>query len=588
MAFNLFSSSSLLVFTHDNFILRGALVHKGKDKKVEVIAEAQSMELNPDHALLEILDELRHIQKRLPKKAVMASAAMVSAVVELPVDPKKPKPKKQMQVLVRQELVEDLGVYNDQWTLGAVAVGRGYMTTEQRLDVVHKIAEKRAEGSGGRAPRFGDIAIGEKYMTTLQHEDCLDIQEQLAEPDDDLICDWKPFTQEVEEGKEAHYWFCTGMGRFYRNHWARAFKTEGIKLAGFVPLAGLPSGALGRELKDSTSILFLELLREQVSCFRMGKDELGRKAVTSLRVESRSNGELDQDMLADMCLEHVDDKLSKVMLSVPFDHDDDGDGDGDDRDEIRSALETRLDREVVSLAADKGFNGNTAFLAKLGANLLDPKVGAGAFMLQVPAADPAPPVHKNPSFLRFAIPALLFSVMGVNEAYTRFDTKKMKDELHALKNNTTQTTQLNAAASAAASEAKRLNEEISVRKRSLKGLNKEIGRLQKIYDRSSMPIEVFQILGRTVRNDVMLEKFIEPRRSKTPGFHLHAWALDDASAQSFVDALGRNLLDIDYEVVRPQVFSEKNRYGERGFGVDLWVVPSPKVVVISKGKGVKR
>jgi len=256
----LFSSASLLVFTHDNFILRGALVQKGKGKKVEVIAEAQSMELNPDHALLEILDELRHIQKRLPKKAVMASAAMVSAVVELPVDPKKPKPKKQMHELVRWELVEESGVYNDQWTLGAVAVGRGYMTTEQRLEVVRKIAAKRAESSGGRAPRFGDIAIAEKFLSTIQHEACLDIQEQLAEPDDDLICDWKPFTQELEEGKETHYWFCSGMGRFYRNHWARAFKTEGIKLASFVPLSGLPSGALGRELKDNTSILFLELL----------------------------------------------------------------------------------------------------------------------------------------------------------------------------------------------------------------------------------------------------------------------------------------------------------------------------------------
>lgn len=587
MAFS-FSGSSSLVFTHDNFVLRGALVRKGKDKKIEVIAETESMDVNPEQALTDVLEGLQETQKRLPKKAVMASAAMVSAVLELPVDPKKPKPKKQMHELVRWELVEDLGVYNDQWTLGAVAVGRGCMTTAQRLDVVKKMAELRAESAGGRAPRFGDVAISEKYLSSQQHDACLDVQEQLAEPDDDLICDWKPFTQEEEEGKERHFWLCTGMGRFYRNHWARAFKTEGIKLSGFVPLAGLPSGVLGRELKDNSSILFLELLREQVLCFRMDMDDLGRKAVTSLRVESRSNGELDMDMLSDLCLEHVDDKLKKVVISVPFDHDDDGDGDGDDRDVIRSTLETRLDREVVSLAADKGFSGNTAFLAKLGANLLDPKVGAGAFMLQVPAADPPPPVYKNPAFFRYAIPVVLFGAMGANEAYTRFDTNKMQAELDGLKSSTKQTGQLTQAAREAAAKAQQLKSEISSKSVQLNAMKKEIARLQKIFLRSSMPVEVFQILGRTVRNDVMLEKFIEPRNSKTPGFHLHAWAIDELRAESFVDALDRNLIDIGHEVVRRQIFAEKNRYGIQGTGIDLWVVPSSEVSPDKKTKKGKK
>lgn len=585
---NLFAGSSILVFTHDQFILRGALVRKDdKDVKgVEIIAEATSMELNPDKALADVLETLQQVQKRLPKKAVMASAAMVSAVVELPVDPKKPKPAKQMQELVRWELVEDLGVYNDQWTLGAIAVGRGYMNSDQRQKVVKKIAEQRAENAGGRAPRFGDVCVSEKYLRSDQHDECLDIQEQLAEPDDNLVCDWKPFTLEVEdeskEQKEKIFWYCTGMGRFYRNQWARAFKTEGINLSGFVPLDAVPF-SLFKELKDKQSLLFLELLREQVICYRLYQDDLGRRAITNLMVESRSEGELDQDMLVDICLNHVDESLQKVVASIPFDHDDDGDGDGDDRDEIRGNLETRLDRPVTRLAADQGFSGNTTFLAKLGANLLDGK--KSRYLLMVPAADPPPPVYKNPAFLRLAIPSLLIAALAGNEVFTRMATQKMQAKLDAMANESSENADLSTEVARARAEADTLNKEIAVLSTELRGITTEISRLQKIFDHSTLPVDVLKVLGRTITEEVMLEKFIEPARSKRPGYHLYAWSVDDLSAQQFVSALGRNMMDINFEVSHPVVGQEKNRYNMWGFGIDLWVIPivkKPKKKVVKK------
>lgn len=568
---NIFAGSATLVFTHDHFVLRGALVRK-KNKSIEIIAEAESKDINPEQALMEVLEGLKEVQKRLPKKATLATAAMISGVFELPVNPKKPKPPKQMQALARYELSEGLGDYNDQWTLGAVAVGRGYITAAQRLDVVHKIAEQRAENEGGRPPRFGDIAIGEKYLTTQQHDDCLDVQEQLAEPDDDLICAWKPFTLQAEDETETHNWYCAGMGRFYRNQWARAFKTEGIKITGFTPMTGFGTGLLAKPLKDNESTLLLELLHNQVLCYRLKKDDLGRKGVSHLRLESRSEGELDEDMLADLCLEHIDDSLGSVSVCIPFD---------DDADLICQNLETRLDRPVKRLSHSTKFSGMQNALAGVAGGVL--YSSQGDFLLQVPAFDPPPALYKNPAFLRFAIPALLFTTMGANEAYTRFDTQKMEVELDGLKSNTKQTTQLSAAAAAVA-EAKRLKDKIRSGNSELSALKKEIARLQKIYVRSSMPVEVLQVLGRTVRNNIMLEKFIEPRRSKTPGFHLHAWAVDDISAQSFVDALDRNLVDIDHKVVRRQVFVERNRYGISGSGIDLWVIPAVVTAVKKKGK----
>ena len=88
----------VLVFTHDYFTLSAALAkrHTG-----EIISQAYSTNLDLEAALEEVLQDLRSSGYRLPKRAFMAVSYAVSGLFELPVDPKKPRPDKQMQELVK-------------------------------------------------------------------------------------------------------------------------------------------------------------------------------------------------------------------------------------------------------------------------------------------------------------------------------------------------------------------------------------------------------------------------------------------------------------------------------------------------------
>jgi hypothetical protein len=127
-------SSELLVCETDGFSLRAAVV-KRNGIRVDVIHHVQSELSDMAEAIKDIVSQLESKGWK-GKETILLSPAVLSTLVELPVDPKKPRPLAQMQELVRWEVEPLLMQHTTQWTVGHLLVGQGYMSADQAQTVM--------------------------------------------------------------------------------------------------------------------------------------------------------------------------------------------------------------------------------------------------------------------------------------------------------------------------------------------------------------------------------------------------------------------------------------------------------------------
>ncbi len=94
--------SDLLVCETDGFSLRAAVL-KRNGQNVEVHQTAQSQLSDMAEAVKEVVSAIK-ADGWQGGKAILLSPAVLSTLVELPVDPKKPRSLQQMQELIRWEV----------------------------------------------------------------------------------------------------------------------------------------------------------------------------------------------------------------------------------------------------------------------------------------------------------------------------------------------------------------------------------------------------------------------------------------------------------------------------------------------------
>jgi hypothetical protein len=94
--------SELLVFETDGFSLRAAVI-KNAGKSPQVVFTANSSFADMAEAVKEIAEQLKQNGFK-GGKAILLSPAVLSTLVELPINPKKSRPIPQMQELIRWEV----------------------------------------------------------------------------------------------------------------------------------------------------------------------------------------------------------------------------------------------------------------------------------------------------------------------------------------------------------------------------------------------------------------------------------------------------------------------------------------------------
>ncbi len=134
----------ILAVESNGFTLRAAVVcADGDEIRVRQVEESQKSD--PYEALTEVIENLD--RAKIPASAILLVPEASAAILELPVDPKAPRPAAEMQELVRWELESQIVRNIGTAPIGEILVGRGYLTYEQ-VDVVCEEIDQRIHASG--------------------------------------------------------------------------------------------------------------------------------------------------------------------------------------------------------------------------------------------------------------------------------------------------------------------------------------------------------------------------------------------------------------------------------------------------------
>lgn len=393
---------SLLVFQTGSFGLRCALARKGKTG-VQFGAVVESSKVDFTQAIADVIRQLRRHQRVLPKKAILLTPSVISAVVDLPVSPLRPRSDEEMQELIRWELEGAVSQQNKQWLIGAMLVERGYLTQQQRDELVAELQLRQSQASesdiGAGLIRFGELAIELGYIEREQLDECFALQAKLVSVDDDLVYGWQAEEQaddqrlsdeallsKEEDSNSAHPWLVCGMSKTIRRRWLGAFALNGIRVEAFYPSLGSSFAVLANTAEARLDEqLLLEVHQEQLVAITGSA-----RAVRRIEVAERQPGELRPEELNDV-LGQMPENHNVIYLNLQ----------GQSHEALLFALEIGFrDREFIQLHYPQGVGG---LVTNLQLDALTSMVGAAEHFIGVvapPALSWIPTRDAEPSLIK--------------------------------------------------------------------------------------------------------------------------------------------------------------------------------------------
>lgn len=256
---NFGKAKTLLVCETDGFLLRGAVLTRSGNKLV-VLHHAQSQQADMADAVADVINTVKAAGWE-GNEAILLSPTVLSTLIELPIDPKKPRSLMQMQELIRWEAEPLLMQHTTQWSVGNLLVGRGYMTEEQ-AEAVMDLQQGKVNPAGGLAlseqfslRRFGDLAEELGFIKRSQLNACLAGQEWLKSDDEAIECGWSA-QAEVSDVPGTYNWLVTCVNKGLLQRWMATFNKHGVALQSMYSLAGssaclLPANADSAVLLES-------------------------------------------------------------------------------------------------------------------------------------------------------------------------------------------------------------------------------------------------------------------------------------------------------------------------------------------------
>lgn len=428
--------STLLAFQAGSFGLRGALIQQQKGQAV-ISAVAHSRTVDFTRAIADVLAQLSATQKRLPKRAILLTPSVISAIVELPVSPLRPRGDEQMQELIHWELEGSITQQNKHWMIGSMLVERGYLTSEQREEVLVELEVRQTQGGPQSLTRFGDLSVQLGFINRDQLEECFALQGKLVAVDDDLVYGWKSAEAErsslsdetllsqEDDSNSSHAWLVSGMSKTVHQRWLGAFNLNHIHLEAFYPTLGSSFANLNVEHDNAQQWLF-EIHQEQLALLSGTQ-----KIITSFQAVGRQAGTLPS---VDECLDLIGilpSDISRLYIS------------GAKHNNLSSLLQPLSDAlhiEIQHVSAPKPI---APLPLGLHEDLLHGVIGAASHFLQLLPASRVSPIgakeHKEalwqkaikPRNLAISATAVLvigmFSFLGWMQWNTQVQTKRLSD-----------------------------------------------------------------------------------------------------------------------------------------------------------------
>lgn len=551
----------ILVAESDGFVLRALVIHaEGGNAVVDGWAESRAGEISV--AVAEVCTALRNSVGLLPNRGYMIAPGLVSALLELPVEPDKPRPPQQMQELIRWEMDPFIGEYSELWSIGAILQGRGYLTPEQRGLVAAELELRHAE-SGRSLVRYGEIALSQALINREQLEECLAIQEKLVAQDVTLSCGWG--LQQWGNSEDNHYaWLTCAMPDLRRKQWFSAFSASGVRLDRFLSGLGSVVPLLAEQQDSQGERLLLELQQEQIACLRIVDD----KTVISLQVTPRplDENELNSACIA-LCSEQLRPDIDTLWLhsALPLPAG------------LIPALASALQREVKMPASADLDPGELPLpvsecLSLYGLALSLLPLHKKFQPVSVPATDPPPPLWKNLELWRYAAPVVLCLGLIGHLLWGHWKLEQTEREQFRLEAERSQKAKVSAAVNQMSGEAQALNREIRETEKTLREVGDKLTLIEEVLvERKNRVPQFLRALAASINPYVVVDQLVESQ--DPPGFQLATWAIHDASAQQFAKQLETNMAALGYMVADIELKAAGGRTGVRGYGANIWLIP---------------
>lgn len=564
--------SELLVFETDGFSLRAALI-KNSGYKTSVVFTAGSPLADMAEAVKEIAEQLKQNGYK-GGKAILLSPAVLSTLVELPINPKKSRPIPQMQELIRWEVEPLLMQHTTRWTVGHLLVGQGYMTAEQAQTVMD-MQQGKANPTGELQTtdklslrRFGELAEELGYIRRSQLNACLTGQEWLKSEDEDIALGWSA-QGEVEDVPGTFGWLVSCMSKSLLDRWESTFKTHNIKLLAMYPLTG-SSNTLHHS--DAPSSVIIESHKGMAFISKLHKGF----------VTNQQQYVNPQQSDVARCLEsfHSMSATTNTVIGLAT-------WQGNTNDLV-TELKTTLEREVTALEPTTPSENVSPGMLGAALHLFQKKLAHR--VAQVRVGGPLPPVMQRPTTRAGILVAVLVGLIAISEVslaliqYQTLAEKEKVDLQWEIVSNS------NKRISAQA-------EEIEQRKEEIKKQEQEQKRMQALIDfyghdipeRVSLVQSLLGILQRTVTDEVVINSIDElgkrasfkqvinstlsqDSRVEIENFNIDAWALSETAAQSFLQSLAEAIQPWGLEIRDPKVLSRQGPLNLEGFGIGFRIV----------------
>lgn len=506
-------------------------------------------------AVGEVLEQLRaQTNTKLPKKAVLVTPSAVNDLLVLPVDPRNPRPRPQMNELVRWEFEEVYVRQSDMWSLGALLQGKGYVSPQQRREL-------EADATLGQRR----VSVTDAYRSTVtpeQLEECLAMQELLLATDDELVLGWTAQSTTPEDGRFP--WFCAGTGDGLRSQWVKALKKHDVTCSWVYSQLGacLPL------MDDPPEGLLVDIRQEQFGLFQITNGQLD-----SVSTGPCLHGTAEPDTVAITVAKFMNPDIRVIHVSAPVDQ----------LDLISDALRKMLRTvEVKSIpitdSQTQDENCPRSVLASLeGVARHAQKLCRSNALVRIEAQPPRPAMWKNRELWPWAIIVLLIVAIAGIETYTRYQTRVAKVALEDLDIEFDYRLRIQNQAREMRAQIMRLEKVSADKQHELDQLLHRIDILNNVvlYRQQLVP-GLLQAIGDAVTDGVVLDMLEES--NDRSGFQLEGWAMKDTQGQQFAKRLNENLAPWKYVVGSFELSRGKGRYGIKGFNLKARLIKKSSVM----------
>jgi len=544
-------AGSLLVCETDGFMLRAAVLSRaGEGLRADYAAQSRAQDFK--QAVAEVVANLRQQGWSGKGKAALLMPGVISALVELPVAPTKPRAPLQMQELVRWELESLLMQHTTIWSVGRILVGLGYLEETQAREI---LARQQGKLEIYSLKRFGDVAIEQGYITREQLDEALTKQAWLRMEGDEIACGWQAIG--AEAGETGPYpWLASGVNQGLMRQWVAAFAAHRIALEYLFPMAGCAAA----NLVQNSHAVVLEVGGGQVAGMRLG--ESGIEAIVTH--ESALNGAMEACLETYHALTPPDPEI--LWLAV---------GEGSTS-SLVSTLAGVVGREVKLLEANVEGVPESVSAGMAGAAHRLLGLAGGTHCCAVPTRGPKVPLRNRVEFRLAAGGALILAGILLAEGVLQVRQSLAEDAAARVGK---QAAELDGAVAKVQALIRQQDD--------IKAKRSEVDRMEmraafytdELPRRTVLLRALLDELGNTVTDAVVIDRIAEEQRK---GVLVTAWALSDASAQQFALSLKRGLEALGLAVVEVRVTQKNGRLSLQGYGLTLRIVDKATAALVEK------